>query len=82
MLLRALVGIGEASYTTVAPTIIGDLFSGARRSVMICAFYILIPVGRLASTPTSTPTPLGIILIHKLNIIQFNAGYNLRALSK
>lgn len=46
VLLRALVGIGEASYTTIAPTIIGDLFSGARRSVMICVFYILIPVGR------------------------------------
>ncbi|CAF98541.1 unnamed protein product, partial [Tetraodon nigroviridis] len=45
VLLRALVGIGEASYTTIAPTIIGDLFSGARRSVMICVFYILIPVG-------------------------------------
>ncbi|TNM84573.1 hypothetical protein fugu_008751 [Takifugu bimaculatus] len=45
MLLRALVGIGEASYTTVAPTLIADLFTGARRSLMICAFYILIPVG-------------------------------------
>lgn len=52
MLLRALIGIGEASYTTIAPTIIGDLFSGARRSVMICAFYILIPVGRLAANKT------------------------------
>lgn len=47
MVLRALVGIGEASYTTIAPTIIGDLFTGARRSIVICAFYILIPVGRL-----------------------------------
>uniref|UniRef100_A0A674N5A1 SPNS lysolipid transporter 3, sphingosine-1-phosphate (putative) n=1 Tax=Takifugu rubripes TaxID=31033 RepID=A0A674N5A1_TAKRU len=45
MLLRALVGIGEASYTTIAPTLIADLFTGARRSIMICAFYILIPVG-------------------------------------
>ncbi|XP_021173535.2 protein spinster homolog 3 isoform X1 [Fundulus heteroclitus] len=45
LLLRALVGVGEASYSTVAPTIIGDLFSGGRRSVMICIFYIFIPVG-------------------------------------
>lgn len=45
MLLRAIVGIGEASYTTIAPTIIGDLFAGAQRSVMICFFYIFIPVG-------------------------------------
>lgn len=46
MLMRAIVGIGEASYTTIAPTIIGDLFAGAQRSVMICFFYIFIPVGR------------------------------------
>lgn len=46
MLMRAIVGIGEASYTTVAPTIIGDLFAGAQRSVAICVFYIFIPIGR------------------------------------
>ncbi|XP_044079349.1 protein spinster homolog 3 isoform X2 [Siniperca chuatsi] len=45
MLLRAMVGIGEASYSTIAPTIIADLFTGAQRSVMICVFYIFIPVG-------------------------------------
>ncbi|XP_070699994.1 protein spinster homolog 3 [Pempheris klunzingeri] len=45
MLLRALVGVGEASYSTIAPTIIGDLFTGAQRSAMICVFYIFIPVG-------------------------------------
>uniref|UniRef100_A0A3Q3ARL0 SPNS lysolipid transporter 3, sphingosine-1-phosphate (putative) n=1 Tax=Kryptolebias marmoratus TaxID=37003 RepID=A0A3Q3ARL0_KRYMA len=45
VLLRALVGVGEASYSTIAPTIIGDLFTGGRRSVMICIFYIFIPVG-------------------------------------
>ncbi|XP_035523127.1 protein spinster homolog 3 isoform X1 [Morone saxatilis] len=45
MLLRALVGVGEASYSTIAPTIIGDLFVGTQRSAMICVFYIFIPVG-------------------------------------
>ncbi|XP_027887786.1 protein spinster homolog 3 [Xiphophorus couchianus] len=45
VVLRALVGVGEASYSTVAPTIIGDLFSGGQRSIMICIFYIFIPVG-------------------------------------
>lgn len=45
-LLRGLVGIGEASYSTVAPTVIGDLFSGPRRSTMLAAFYFAIPVGR------------------------------------
>uniref|UniRef100_A0A7N6BMX1 Major facilitator superfamily (MFS) profile domain-containing protein n=1 Tax=Anabas testudineus TaxID=64144 RepID=A0A7N6BMX1_ANATE len=45
MLLRALVGIGEASYSTIAPTIIGDLFTGSQRSIVICIFYIFIPFG-------------------------------------
>uniref|UniRef100_A0A8C6TM55 Spinster homolog 3 (Drosophila) n=1 Tax=Neogobius melanostomus TaxID=47308 RepID=A0A8C6TM55_9GOBI len=45
MLMRSLVGVGEASYSTLAPTIIGDLFTGTKRSIMISAFYIFIPVG-------------------------------------
>lgn len=44
--MRAIIGVGEASYTTIAPTIIGDLFAGAQRSIMICFFYVFIPVGR------------------------------------
>ncbi|KAJ8343038.1 hypothetical protein SKAU_G00329660 [Synaphobranchus kaupii] len=45
ILMRALVGTGEASYCTIAPTIIADLFSGTQRTVMISFFYIFIPVG-------------------------------------
>ncbi|XP_048874079.1 protein spinster homolog 3 [Brienomyrus brachyistius] len=45
LLTRAFVGIGEASYCTIAPTIIGDLFIGAERTLMISLFYIFIPVG-------------------------------------
>lgn len=45
VLMRTLVGIGEASYSTLAPTIIGDLYAGTKRSLMISAFYIFIPVG-------------------------------------
>ncbi|GAA6218438.1 protein spinster homolog 3-like [Lates japonicus] len=45
VLLRGMVGVGEASYSTLAPTIIGDLFTGGKRSVMICVFYVFIPVG-------------------------------------
>uniref|UniRef100_A0AAY5EZS5 Major facilitator superfamily (MFS) profile domain-containing protein n=1 Tax=Electrophorus electricus TaxID=8005 RepID=A0AAY5EZS5_ELEEL len=45
VLMRALVGTGEASYCTIAPTIIGDLFIGSQRSIMISFFYIFIPVG-------------------------------------
>ncbi|XP_059614025.1 protein spinster isoform X1 [Phlebotomus argentipes] len=42
---RALVGIGEASYSTIAPTIISDLFISDMRSKMLAFFYFAIPVG-------------------------------------
>ncbi|XP_042561800.1 protein spinster homolog 3 [Clupea harengus] len=45
VLMRAFVGTGEASFVTVAPTIIGDLFSDSKRTLMISFFYIFIPVG-------------------------------------
>ncbi|XP_023215591.1 protein spinster homolog 1-like [Centruroides sculpturatus] len=43
--LRALVGVGEASYSTVAPTIIADLFSKTIRTRVLALFYFAIPVG-------------------------------------
>ena len=43
--MRALVGIGEASYGTVAPTIIADLFTNNRRTIALTVFYLAIPVG-------------------------------------
>lgn len=46
MLLRALVGIGESSYSTVAPAIIADLFTADQRSRALMIFYFAIPVGR------------------------------------
>ncbi|XP_019880844.2 protein spinster isoform X3 [Aethina tumida] len=45
LLFRALVGIGEASYSTIAPTIISDLFVSDVRSKMLAFFYFAIPVG-------------------------------------
>ncbi|XP_060636527.1 protein spinster homolog 1 [Anolis sagrei] len=45
LLTRGLVGVGEASYSTIAPTIIADLFVGERRSRMLSIFYFAIPVG-------------------------------------
>ncbi|XP_055849862.1 protein spinster isoform X3 [Episyrphus balteatus] len=42
---RALVGIGEASYSTIAPTLISDLFVNEWRSKMLVLFYFAIPVG-------------------------------------
>ncbi|XP_076345681.1 protein spinster homolog 1-like isoform X3 [Tachypleus tridentatus] len=45
MVLRAFVGTGEASYSTIAPTIIADLFFHSMRSKMLAIFYFAIPVG-------------------------------------
>ena len=45
LLMRALVGIGEASYSTIAPTIIADLFVGTARTKALTVFYFAIPVG-------------------------------------
>ncbi|XP_066577914.1 protein spinster homolog 1 [Amia ocellicauda] len=45
LLTRGLVGVGEASYSTIAPTLIADLFVADRRSRMLSVFYFAIPVG-------------------------------------
>ncbi|CAJ0579129.1 unnamed protein product, partial [Mesorhabditis spiculigera] len=45
LFLRGVVGIGEASYSTVAPTIIADIFTGSARSTVLMIFYFAVPVG-------------------------------------
>jgi len=45
LFFRAMVGIGEASYSTVAPAIISDMFSKDSRSTVLALFYFAIPVG-------------------------------------
>ncbi|XP_012262388.2 protein spinster isoform X2 [Athalia rosae] len=45
LVFRTFVGIGEASYSTIAPTIISDLFVKDVRSKMLALFYFAIPVG-------------------------------------
>ncbi len=42
---RSLVGIGEASFGTVAPGIISDYFPKERRGRILSRFYLAIPVG-------------------------------------
>lgn len=44
-MMRALVGTGEASYVTIAPTIIADLFPRNMRTQVLGFFYFAIPVG-------------------------------------
>ena len=43
--LRTILGIGEASYGTTAPTIITDLYPQEKRSKVLAFFYVAIPVG-------------------------------------
>ncbi|XP_078278201.1 protein spinster homolog 1-like [Rhinoraja longicauda] len=45
ILCLAFVGIGQAIYSTIAPTIIADLFTDAKRTWALSFFYIAIPVG-------------------------------------
>ncbi len=42
---RVLVGFGEASFGTISPGWIADLFPAARRNNAISVFYLAIPVG-------------------------------------
>jgi len=45
MVARAIVGVGEASYSTIAPTLISDMFVKEARSKCLAIFYFAIPVG-------------------------------------
>lgn len=45
LLSRAAVGIGEAGYATVAPSVIADLYRPAERGRKLAYFYLAIPVG-------------------------------------
>ncbi|XP_056265656.1 sphingosine-1-phosphate transporter SPNS2 isoform X1 [Pseudoliparis swirei] len=45
VLSRGLVGIGESSYSSISPTIIGDLFTNNSRTMMLSVFYLAIPLG-------------------------------------
>ncbi len=45
---HTLVGIGEASFVTIAPTFVADLFPENRRGRIFGIFYLAIPVGTAA----------------------------------
>jgi MFS family permease len=42
---RALVGIGEAAYATIAPALLADFFPPERRNRIFTIFYVATPVG-------------------------------------
>ena len=45
LIARAFVGIGEASYATLAPTIIDDITPPERKGKALAIFFIAVPVG-------------------------------------
>jgi predicted MFS family arabinose efflux permease len=45
---HAIVGIGEASYATIAPTLIADAFPPLKRGRMLAVFFLGLPVGSAA----------------------------------
>ena len=45
LLYRCLVGVGEASYGTLSPGWIADLFESRRRNIALSFFYVAIPIG-------------------------------------
>ncbi|CAD5232106.1 unnamed protein product [Bursaphelenchus xylophilus] len=45
LLLRGIMGIGMASYSIIAPTVIADFFVASRRSNVLMFFYFAIPIG-------------------------------------
>jgi MFS family permease len=45
VLARSLLGIGEATYGVIAPTILLDLFQRQQRARVLSAFYLAMPIG-------------------------------------
>src|SRR5438309_11097944 len=48
LIRHTLVGIGEASFVTIAPTFVADLFPEEKRGRILGVFYLAIPVGTAA----------------------------------
>jgi MFS family permease len=47
---RVLVGLGEASYATISPSLISDSYGPAKRNNALTIFYVAIPVGAALGT--------------------------------
>jgi MFS family permease len=48
LLRHTLVGVGEATFVTIAPTFVADLFPEEKRGRILGVFYLAIPVGTAA----------------------------------
>lgn len=45
LVARSLVGVGEAAYATLSPSILSDHYPPARRNRILTLFYLAIPIG-------------------------------------
>ena len=45
VLLRSLVGVGEAAYGTIVPPMLSDFFPPKDRNIVYGIYYLAIPVG-------------------------------------
>src|SRR5262245_63114319 len=45
LIARGVLGIGEATYAILAPTLIADLFHRERRNAALTFFYLAVPFG-------------------------------------
>jgi MFS transporter, Spinster family, sphingosine-1-phosphate transporter len=45
LIRHTLVGVGEASFVTISPTFVADLFPESKRGTVLGVFYLAIPVG-------------------------------------
>jgi MFS family permease len=45
LIRHTIVGIGEASFVTISPTVVADLFPESKRGRVLGIFYLAIPVG-------------------------------------
>jgi MFS transporter, Spinster family, sphingosine-1-phosphate transporter len=48
LIRHTLVGIGEATFVTIAPTFVADLFAQEKRGRILGVFYLALPVGSAA----------------------------------
>jgi predicted MFS family arabinose efflux permease len=48
LIRHTLVGVGEATFVTIAPTFVADLFAEIKRGRILGVFYLAIPVGSAA----------------------------------
>ncbi|HET6284741.1 MAG TPA: MFS transporter [Polyangia bacterium] len=49
LVARSLIGVGEASYTVVTPSLLSDFYPAAQRGRVLAIFYAAIPIGTALS---------------------------------